>query len=114
MKSINIENLMNHSIGVSNSYYRSQEKELLDDYLQAVEHLTIKENNNNNGIEKGAVEERIKAIEEKHNNEMNLLRENMERKFEQIFLKIDSKKVLERNKGYTLATNHGQGVIPLT
>jgi site-specific recombinase XerC len=97
MKSINIENLMNHSIGVSNSYYRPQEKELLDDYLKAVEHLTIKENNNNTGIEKGVVEERIKAIEEKHAKEINDLRENMESKFEQIFLKIDSEKVLERN-----------------
>ena len=96
MKSINIENLMNHSIGVSNSYYRPQEKELLDDYLKAVEHLTIKENNNNNGIEKGVVEERIKAIEEKHTKEINDLRENMESKFEQIFLKIDSEKPRER------------------
>ncbi len=96
MKSINIENLMNHSIGVSNSYYRPQEKELLDDYLQAVEHLTIKENNNNNEIEKGAVEGRIKAIEEKHSKEINDLRENMESKFEQIFLKVSVDKLIKK------------------
>ena len=50
MKSINIENLMNHSIGVSNSYYRPQEKDLLDDYLKAVENLTIEENSSNKGF----------------------------------------------------------------
>jgi integrase len=41
MKSINIETLMGHSIGISDSYYRVTEQELLDDYLKAVDHLTI-------------------------------------------------------------------------
>jgi integrase len=45
MKSINIEILMGHSIGISDSYYRIPEKELLDDYLKAVNLLTIDENN---------------------------------------------------------------------
>ena len=41
MKPINIEKLMNHSIGISSSYYRATENELLEDYLKAVEVLTI-------------------------------------------------------------------------
>jgi hypothetical protein len=41
MRSINIEMLMGHSIGISNSYYRPTEDELLDDYLKAVSFLTI-------------------------------------------------------------------------
>jgi hypothetical protein len=41
MKSINIEKLMGHSIGISDSYYRATENELLDDYLKAVPLLTI-------------------------------------------------------------------------
>lgn len=45
MKSINIEILMGHSIGISDSYYRIPERELLKDYLKAVDHLTINENN---------------------------------------------------------------------
>ncbi|MGH9985272.1 MAG: hypothetical protein ACRD8W_15130 [Nitrososphaeraceae archaeon] len=45
MKSINIEILMGHSIGISDSYYRIPEKDLLDDYLKAVGLLTIDENN---------------------------------------------------------------------
>jgi hypothetical protein len=45
MKPINIEKLMNHSIGISNSYYRATENELLEDYLKAVEVLTISQHN---------------------------------------------------------------------
>jgi hypothetical protein len=45
MKSINIEILMGHSIDISDSYYRIPESELLDDYLKAVDLLTINENN---------------------------------------------------------------------
>jgi integrase len=45
MKSINIEILMGHSIGISDSYYRIPEKELLEDYLKAVGLLTINKNN---------------------------------------------------------------------
>jgi hypothetical protein len=41
MKSINIEKLMGHSIGISDSYYRVTEDELLEDYLIAVPMLTI-------------------------------------------------------------------------
>ena len=36
---------MNHSIGISNSYYRATENELLEDYLKAVEVLTISQQN---------------------------------------------------------------------
>ena len=35
MKSINIEKLMGHSIGISDSYYKITENELLQDYLKA-------------------------------------------------------------------------------
>jgi hypothetical protein len=45
MKSINIETLMGHSIGISDSYYRITENELLEDYLKAIDFLTIDENN---------------------------------------------------------------------
>src|SRR5215216_1994466 len=41
MKPINVEKLMNHSVGISDSYYRATENELLEDYLKAVELLTI-------------------------------------------------------------------------
>ncbi len=45
MKSINIEILMGHSVGISDSYYRVTEGELLHDYLKAIDHLTISNEN---------------------------------------------------------------------
>jgi integrase len=41
MKGINIEKLMGHSIGISDSYYRATENELLDDFLKAIPFLTL-------------------------------------------------------------------------
>ena len=41
MKPINVEKLMNHSTGISDNYYRITEAELLEDYLKAVDLLTI-------------------------------------------------------------------------
>lgn len=43
MRPINVETLMGHSTGISDSYYRPTEKDLLDDYLKAVPPLTISE-----------------------------------------------------------------------
>jgi hypothetical protein len=45
MKPINIEKLMNHSVGISDSYYRATENEVLEDYLKAVDFLAINEEN---------------------------------------------------------------------
>jgi integrase len=42
MKAINVETLMGHSTGISDSYYRTTENDLLDDYLKIVNHLTIR------------------------------------------------------------------------
>ncbi|MGA9845002.1 MAG: hypothetical protein WBQ25_22080 [Nitrososphaeraceae archaeon] len=65
MKPINIEKLMGHSVGISDSYYRATEKELLDDYLKAVPVLTI-------GSEH-RLQSQIKKIEEEtRNNETNI------------------------------------------
>ncbi len=95
MKSINIESLMNHSIGVSNSYYRPQEKELLDDYLKAIEYLTL-ENSFKLKLEKEISEERLGSFEEKYNDDIDLLRKEMESRFNQLLLKIDVEKVIKR------------------
>jgi hypothetical protein len=44
--------LISHSIGISNSYYRPTENELLEDYLKAVDSLTINKTSNNKKLEK--------------------------------------------------------------
>src|SRR5215831_11494358 len=41
MKPINVEILMGHSVGISDSYYRPTEKELLQDYLRITDALTV-------------------------------------------------------------------------
>ncbi len=41
MKSINVEWLLGHDIGVSGHYYRPTESEVLQDYLKAIDLLTI-------------------------------------------------------------------------
>ena len=41
MKPINVEKLLSHSIGISNSYYRPTENDLLEDYLKVVNSLSI-------------------------------------------------------------------------
>ena len=46
MKPINIEMLLSHSIGISNSYYKPTENELLEDFLKVSKNLVIEDNNN--------------------------------------------------------------------
>ena len=45
MKSINAETLMGHSLGLSDSYYRATELELLEDFLKVQEFLIINDEN---------------------------------------------------------------------
>ena len=57
MKPINVEITMGHNIGLSGSYYRPTEREILDDYLMAVDLLTINEENRlKNKVEKLEIE----------------------------------------------------------
>jgi integrase len=75
MMPINIEILMGHSVGISDSYYRATESELLEDYLKAIDLLTInKENGLRNKIKRLEVEKSrldqleltLKRLEEKY------------------------------------------------
>ncbi|MFI5406567.1 MAG: hypothetical protein ACHQ1D_08650 [Nitrososphaerales archaeon] len=80
MKPINVEITMGHNIGLSSSYYKPTQKEVLDDYLKAVEFLTV---NNLNRLQ-----EKIVSLEEKHDDitlmklerqrEMKMMREEMQ------------------------------------
>ena len=65
MKPINIEKLMGHSVGISDSYYRATEKELLEDYLKAVPILTI-------GSEYKLQKQMEKIAEEANDNAANI------------------------------------------
>ena len=73
MKSINVEILMGHTIGISNSYYKPSQKEILDDYLKAINVLTINKNNNNALIEK-----EIKELKEKNENNEYIIQSKLQ------------------------------------
>ena len=73
MKSINVEILMGHTIGVSNSYYKPSQNEILDDYLKAINVLTINKNNNNAIIEK-----EIKELKEKNENNEYIIQSKLQ------------------------------------
>ncbi len=62
MKPINVELLMGHSTGISDSYYRPNENELLIDYLNAITELTILHENHQK-LELLQQEVRITALE---------------------------------------------------
>lgn len=67
MRPINVETLMGHSTGISDSYYRPTEKELLDDYLNAVPLLTISEAEEvrrESQVSRGQLENRLQQLED--------------------------------------------------
>jgi hypothetical protein len=72
MKSINIEKLMGHSIGISDSYYRATDNELLTDYLKAINFPTI------DG--KYALERKFSELEEKRINDIGNLSTKLQEK----------------------------------
>ena len=76
MRSINIEILMGHSIGISDSYYRITESELLDDYLKAIDFLSI-------DIEHH-LQTQLSILGEKNNQNSNLINRKLQVKDEQI------------------------------
>lgn len=64
MKPINVEVLLGHSTGLSDSYYRPLEDDILEDYLKAVPYLTISQElkpRNNEKIEE--LEKRVQEYE---------------------------------------------------
>ncbi len=77
MKSINVEILMGHTIGVSDCYYKPSEKEILEDYLKAINVLSI---NNNQKI----LEKQITELKEKSNDNEYIIKAKLQEKDEQI------------------------------
>lgn len=76
MKPINIEKLLSHSTGISDSYYRATEQELFDDYIKAMDSLTIDERNK--------LKKRIDRLEEKNEDEKYIIKAKLQEKDEQI------------------------------
>jgi hypothetical protein len=76
MRPINIEKLLSHSIGISNSYYRPTENELFEDYLKVVDLLSIGKENK--------LQNQLNEYAEKNNEETDIIKEKLQEKDEQI------------------------------
>ena len=76
MKSINVETLMGHSTGISDSYYRPTEDELLDDYLKVIPFLTISDENR--------LQEQVNELSKKTHDNDYIVRAKLHEKDEQI------------------------------
>jgi integrase len=76
IKSITIEKLMGHSIGISDSYLRATEAELLEQYLEAVDFLTIEE--------KYKLEKQVTQLAEESKEENYIIKGQLVEKEEQI------------------------------
>jgi vacuolar-type H+-ATPase subunit I/STV1 len=77
MKSPNVEILMGHDIGISKSYYKPSEQELLEDYVKAIDLLTIDN-------DKSKLEKQVKELKEKSKDNDYLIKAKLQQKDEQI------------------------------
>jgi hypothetical protein len=77
MRPINVEITMGHDIGISASYYKPTEKEVLDDYLKAVDLLTI------NG-DKLVLQKQVTELTEKSKNNEYIIKATLQEKDEEI------------------------------
>ncbi len=111
MKPINVEILLSHNIGISNSYYRLTDNELLDDYLKVSDLLTIdkqeklqKESDNyeqkhqqENYVIKGKLkeqEEENKALKQRYEDDIKSFELRMKKKFQELVKNIDAQKLI--------------------
>jgi hypothetical protein len=93
----NIKLLMDHSLGESQNYHRPTQDELVQDYLRAVDFLTI---NDENKLKKKILElterqDEMDLIKLKYEKDMKEMRKDMESRFNQILDKIDVRKLLQ-------------------
>ncbi len=74
MKSINVEIIMGHTIGVSDSYYKPTDKEILEDYLKTTAVLTIVKDANDNLVKE------IDELRGKNENNEYIIRSKLQEK----------------------------------
>ena len=106
--SIKIELLMGHSLGVSDSYVRFTEEQILEDYLQIVDYLTVnqtivlinkslrkQEETIQNSLREmeGRHRKEIDALHEKYQRDMNNMKDEVEKKIGKIIERIDMSEV---------------------
>ena len=76
-KPINIEKLMNHSTGISDSYHRATENDVLEDYVKAVDMLSIDN-------DKLILQKRVVELTERNKEENYIIKGKLSEKDEEI------------------------------
>jgi hypothetical protein len=77
MKSLNVEILMGHDIGLADCYYKPSEQELLEDYIKSIDLLTIQN-------DRSKLEKQVKELKEKSKDNEYLIKAKLEEKDEEI------------------------------
>jgi hypothetical protein len=77
MKTINVEITMGHNIGITASYYKPNEREILADYLKAVYLLTFSQNNEK-------MDKKVKDLEEQNKNTDYIIKGKLQEKDQEI------------------------------
>ncbi|MGA9318767.1 MAG: hypothetical protein WBV84_12005, partial [Nitrososphaeraceae archaeon] len=77
MKPINVELTMGHDIGVSASYYKPREHEVLEDYLKAIDLLTINSDSK-------LLQKQVEELKEKSTDNEYIIKGKLREKDEQI------------------------------
>jgi hypothetical protein len=72
MKPANVELLLGHDLGISKSYYKPLEKDVLSDYLKAISILTMEKNDTH------AIEQEIKDLRERNENSEYLINSKLQ------------------------------------
>ena len=110
MRPANVELTMGHDIGVSKSYYKPTEKEILEDYLKAVDDLCIYATNNKN------LENKIKVLNERNENNEYIIRSRLQEKddalsalSDQVMKLMDEIQELKRNSGKSSEVDASSG-----
>jgi flagellar capping protein FliD len=77
MKSLNVEILMGHDIGLADSYYKPSEQDLLEDYIKSVDLLTIHN-------DKSKLENQVKELKEKSKDTDYIIKAKLQEKEEKL------------------------------
>jgi hypothetical protein len=91
---------MGHSIGYDDNYFKPSENDVLEEYLTAVDWLTINEENR---LKKQVKEltkkqDEIEIMEKRHKEEMESMREDMNQRFNHVMSMIQQNPTLAQVK----------------
>jgi hypothetical protein len=89
------ELFLGHSIGLDDHYFKPGDNYVLQEYLKAVDNLTINEENRlrKELINLTQKNSELEVMESKHKEEIQAIRHDMEAKFQQIVTRINVDKI---------------------